>query len=745
MTERSQDDLSDIWEDGPPVRRQAVPSPRRAAKPKPRRTRPPPRRRWLSVLGYSGLALACLCTAAVAFLLIAAPVELVRDRAIEQVKARTGRDLVVAGPTTLSLFPRPAVSLSNVSLSAPEGMEAPPTLTVPMIDAELRLWSLLTAQPAVERITLRRPTIELTVNTQGRRSWDATGIREWRLRSILPSAGPDTHEPPGGPLPANEPGPGRSQSKLIAGSIRILDGTLRYNDLGSGTHSEIESLNLTLAADDPSGPLQLNGTLAVRGAPLTVAGSVSPMHALLSEQPAQLAFKVSGAPFEATYQGKLALGANISFDGDIKLVAASARALGDWLGRPLPANGDPDTVTLSAGLKVAKDLAVVSNLDASWGAGIMTGSLTLDSKQARRRLIGNLDISELDFGKLLVKPDRNRKTASRPSTPPAAAPLPPTSPATAPPISGTPDRPNRDRGWSDDPINLSILGQLDANLTLSARSIVYKDVKTGPSRLSVALESGLGKISLEDIELYGGRGHGVLTLDGTGAVLATGANLKLEGVALRPVLSDALQLNWLEGRGNISLVLAGQGLSERQIVEALNGKVEMASANGAIVGLDVSKVVRSLQRGRLPSLTSSPDEKTPFSELAGTFTITNGVAKNQDLRLVSTHVQLSGEGTLDLGPRQIDYTVRTKIGSGPAEPDATIKVGTLEVPVSIVGPWEKPVFGIKGQEELTGAAKKIRKNLKSQDVRDAIKSLLQGDSEKRVKPRDLIDKLLKKD
>ena len=106
--------------------------------------------------------------------------------------------------------------------------------------------------------------------------------------------------------------------------------------------------------------------------------------------------------------------------------------------------------------------------------------------------------------------------------------------------------------------------------------------------------------------------------------------------------------------------------------------------------------------------TPSPDEKTPFSELAGTFTVTNGIAKNQDLRLVSTHLQLNGEGTLDLGPRQIDYTVRTKIGGGAPDPGATIKVGTLEVPVSIVGPWEKPAFGIKGQEQLTGHAEADR-------------------------------------
>jgi len=734
MIDRPPADLRDLWHDGPAAPRQVEPAPARLRKPVQRRPRPRRRPLWLSLLGYGALAFGCLCAAAAAFLLIAAPVELVRDRIIDQVKARTGRDLTVAGPTSLSFFPRLAVALSDVSLSPPGGMEAPPTLVVPTVEAEIRLWSLLTAQPAVERVILHRPKIELSVDAQGGRSWDFAG---WRSRRARPaSGGSDVQQPPGEPLPVNGTAPAKALSKLVAGSVRIVDGTVRYSDHGSGARSEVEALNLVLAADDPSGSLKVNGTLNVRGAPLAIAGTVSPMQALLADEPAQVVFKVSGALFEGAYMGTLALAAGgVSLDGTLKLQAASARALGDWLGRPLPASGDVDAVAISADLKAAPGRVALSNLQASFGAATMAGSLALDTKPERRRLSGDLAVSELDFGRLLFKPERGNTSNPDRSTPPAA-----TTPAAAPS-----DKRARGRGWSDDPLNLPILGLLDANLTVSAGRLIYKEVKTGPSRLSVTLEGGFGKVTLDEFELYGGRGRGVLTLDGTGEVLVAGTNLRLDGVALRPLLTDALQFPWLDGRGSISLALAGQGLSERQIVEALNGKVEMVSADGAIIGLDVAKIVRSLQRARLPSLTPSPDEKTPFSELAGTFTVTNGVARNRDLRLVSTHLQLSGEGTLDLGPRQIDYTVRTKIGGGAPEPDATLKVGTLEVPVSIVGPWEKPTFGIKGQEELTGAVKQIGKNLKSREVRDALKGLLQGDGEKRVKPRDIIEKLLKKD
>jgi AsmA protein len=540
-------------------------------------------------------------------------------------------------------------------------------------------------------------------------------------------------QPSGEPLD-EMPAARAALSKLVAGSVRIVDGTVRYSDHGAGTRSEVQALNLTLAADDPAGSLKVNGSLMASGAPLTISGRVTSMEALLSSQPAQIALKVTGPPFEATYEGSINPAA-LSIDGVLKLQAASARILGDWLGRPLPSNEAGDAVTLSTELKATQSRVALSNLQANLGPYTMSGSLVLDGQQQRRRLSGNLQVSELDFGKLLAKPKRNDRAASVPSVPSAAA----------PPVSAPSSKRGSGRGWSDDPLNLSILGLLDANLAVSAQSLVHKEIKTGPARFTVTLEGGIARVALEEVDLYGGRARGLLTLDGSGDVLVASNNLILDRVALRPLLADALQFPWLEGSGKIYLELAGQGLSERQIVESLNGKFEVASADGSIVGMDVGKIVRSLQRARLPSLTPSPDEKTPFSELAATFTVTNGVARNQDLKLVSTHLQLSGEGSLDLGPRQIDYTVRTKIGGGAPDPDATLKVGTLEVPISIVGPWEKPAFGIKGQEELTGAVKQIGKNLKSREVRDALKGLLQGDGEKRVKPRDVIEKLLKKD
>jgi uncharacterized protein involved in outer membrane biogenesis len=119
--------------------------------------------RWLAVTAYAGLALVCLALGAVAFVLVAPPLSLVRDRLVDEVRATTGRSLVVNGPISATLFPRAVVSMADVAVLPPEGLEGGSTVTVPSLEAELSLRSLLSRRPKIERVTLHRPTFELTM------------------------------------------------------------------------------------------------------------------------------------------------------------------------------------------------------------------------------------------------------------------------------------------------------------------------------------------------------------------------------------------------------------------------------------------------------------------------------------------------------------------------------------------------------------------------------------------------------
>src|SRR5262245_39559565 len=129
------------------------------------------RRRWLAVGGYLTLALACALVGSITFLLVAAPVDFVRDQLVQQVKARTGRDLQIGGPTSIALLPQLSVHLADVSLSEPPSMGGGPLLTAQAFTIDVPLASLLTRRFAIKRLLLVRPTIELRIDAEGRRNW----------------------------------------------------------------------------------------------------------------------------------------------------------------------------------------------------------------------------------------------------------------------------------------------------------------------------------------------------------------------------------------------------------------------------------------------------------------------------------------------------------------------------------------------------------------------------------------------
>jgi AsmA protein len=716
-----------------------------------RDTVPRPRqdRRWPVAAGYAGLGLGCLLLGAIAFLVVAAPVELLRDRLIGEIKARTGRDLVVSGSTSLLLLPRFAISLADVALSAPPGMAGGPTLSVQALEAELSLASLLTGQAGVRRLVLVRPKIELKVDTQGRRSWDfagaapsstalaASGDERWHL---MPVSAPGTQLAPSQPTGGNL---ASMLERLAPLSLGLREGSLHYADERSGANHDLTELDIDLVLDEGAGPLQANGSFMWRGETVTVAGDVASLRALLEERATRLSLKLTGRPIEVRYDGKIEVGAELALQGNLDLKSPSLQALGAWAGnKPMAAVRNAGTLTLSSAVTGESGRVALTDLTGTLGdTSLNGGDLAIEARPARPYVSGSLKLSELDLGSILLRRGSNAVSgpavSDRPGQPGVAQ--------KGPQVRGFTKKAGGGADWSDDVIDPTPLTLADADLTLAADRLVYKDVKTGPVRLSLALADSVAQLTLQEMLLYEGRGRGVASLDGRGQVPAITLNMLLEGISALPLLKDALGFEWLEGRSTLTVALAGQGASERQIISALSGKIDLATTGGTIDAIDVGKILRSIGEGRFTGLRVAQGEKTPFSELAGSFTIANGIADNQDLRLVSSNLRVSGAGSFNLPARTLDYTVRPKVASLNASTDrAVINLSNVEIPVHIDGPWDKPNFSLAGQEQILDAVKQIGKNIKSQDVQDAIKGLLGEDGQQKVKPKDILEKLLKK-
>jgi len=246
----------------------------------------------------------------------------------------------------------------------------------------------------------------------------------------------------------------------------------------------------------------------------------------------------------------------------------------------------------------------------------------------------------------------------------------------------------KDTGWSKEPIDLSALGIVDANLNLALGKLLYEKIKVGRSRMNVALANSALTAKLDEMELYEGTGRGVLTVNAGKPTPELGANFNLSGVSAQPLLNDAAEINWLAGKGRLLLALKSSGRNQRQIIKRLNGTADLALEDGAVVGVNVPKTIRAVQQGRLSDISGAPNEQTDFSKLTATFTIQNGIAINQDLLMLSPLMRVTGEGKVMLPTQRVDYTVKPKVVASLSGQGGDQSASGIEVPVRIHGPFE---------------------------------------------------------
>src|SRR5262249_53004066 len=140
---------------------------------------------------------------------------------------------------------------------------------------------------------------------------------------------------------------------------------------------------------------------------------------------------------------------------------------------------------------------------------------------------------------------------------------------------------------------------------------------------------------------------------------AIAANFNLSGVAIQPLLRDAASFERLTGTGGFTVDVTGHGKSQREIVGALNGKGNLDLANGKIEGINLVSFMKNAASSVAGGQGGGND--TDFGALTGTYVITNGILKNDDLKLTSPEVPMTGAGTVDLPSRQVDYKLTPSV------------------------------------------------------------------------------------
>ncbi|MBQ0816388.1 MAG: AsmA family protein [Methyloceanibacter sp.] len=262
-----------------------------------------------------------------------------------------------------------------------------------------------------------------------------------------------------------------------------------------------------------------------------------------------------------------------------------------------------------------------------------------------------------------------------------------TAPAAKPARTAT--RP-REIGWRLEKLGFLALKDVNADVTVTFNQFVFEDIRIGAATVKVTLAGGKLIAETKDLKAYGGGGTMTLVLDASGAVPAHRLNLAVTGLDAYPFLDDVADFRTIEGKAAIAFDLSASGGTESAMVSSLNGTAKFDFTNGALRGINVANMLRTLTTGILTGWQFKQEAKTVFDKLGASFKIAGGQAQTDDLRMTGPLVSIGGAGTVDIPAQRLKFRVNPFMLASVESKSGKNNMLGFPVPIAVSGPWDNP-------------------------------------------------------
>jgi len=230
---------------------------------------------------------------------------------------------------------------------------------------------------------------------------------------------------------------------------------------------------------------------------------------------------------------------------------------------------------------------------------------------------------------------------------------------------------NKDKAGAAVIVPLARLRDADAKGVLKVQKLKAFGIRSDAIVLQVAAKNGQISLGPNQAKLYGGSYNGRTTIDANAKPPRFTFDEKLSAVQLGPFLKDAQLFDRFSGIGNVTIALTAAGLNADAIKASLNGKAAADIKDGAIEGIDLAKIYDQVKSATnqpggalnlvkaIPQLSPQKGDRTPFTKLQASATVTNGVAANRDLAIEGPGLRVSGSGNVNLAASRFErYVLR---------------------------------------------------------------------------------------
>ena len=456
---------------------------------------------------------------------------------------------------------------------------------------------------------------------------------------------------------------GDTQAALVSN----LSGSLSVGIENGGLslpNPAVEASAIALTAELPGfdGPVAASGTVTLNGAPVSWSLDVAAPRAFVSGAGSALAVSLVSEPVTLGFDGQASAAPSAS--GRVDLNVPSVGSFLAWLpGAPAGLDPPVEAVALSTSVELTPTRVALSELQGTVDETTTAGELAVDTGGPVPSLYAHLGLGRVDLDRFAA-------------------------PASGEGGGGTAGDATAG-GWSTEPIDLSGLRAANVDAVVSADAIVAQGTEVGPTEVTLSLADGELNLTIPGAPVFAGVVAVDLRLDGSGAVPAMALQASAQGVQAQPLLARFAGTDRLSGTTAMTVDVTASGASQRDLVQALDGSADVMFSDGALAGINIAAILRN-PIGYLQGGAETDAPSTDFAEFGGSFTIADGIASTDDLRMLAPLFRVEGGGTVSLPPQTLDLRLTPTLVPTLEGQGGRFEQAGLQVPILIQGSFAAP-------------------------------------------------------
>ncbi|CAG34823.1 AsmA family protein [Desulfotalea psychrophila] len=621
----------------------------------------------------------------------------------DQVKKATGRELVISGDMSWKIFPRIGFSLGETTLQSPPGF-AENFVQFSNAELDLALMPLLSHRLEIGNINLKNAHIFIQTLADGRSNMDGmiTGKKEAEEKQ---STSAETAE--------------KAPWDIILQGISLTNASATIRNDKTGDLKTMSKLNFSLDHFSPGEWSKISFSLSATSNEITVSSSgqtgifiaadlgevkLKKLHLETSAttpeiqiesvridldqftvgQDGNLTFSIKGKKRDLDFasKGSTKIKSDRAFN---QLQVTGLQVETNLKGDALPKKKLNLILKADSNYNVEQSLLTIPSLEADIEQMIIKGKASFKDGRVRQ-IRFNMSSESIDIDQLLGM--NKAKPAAKPSQ-------------TGPEVKAT---------ISDQEPDLSALKQLDLIGTLAVDKFKARGVHVTDVLINLKIQKGIAEISSLAANLYKGSIKARVKINSNNRPATYLAKKEIVGVDARPLLMDLADIKMLEGKAKVSIDVAGRGLSQKKIRSNIKGTVDLQFADGAIHGVNIPKMLReaaAILKGEVITEKEQGELKTDFSSMGMTLTLAKGVAKTNNLKLISPLFIVKGAGETNLVKEDLNFLLKTALAKElqGQEAEELRSLRGLEIPIKITGTWQMPKFSLSLEEIAKEKAK----------------------------------------